>query len=89
MPRQHTLFQALPSTGFSVLIGLGLDQAAWQTDHFFCIIAREALRVLLSVMLASFESSQGCSIDPRQLVECPFHVFLSFWSLWLFLFGAR
>jgi len=61
-----------------MLTGFWPDREVLCLDHLFCVVVRESLRLLLSVLLFFFHISQACVLDPRQLFGSPLHVFLFF-----------
>ncbi len=80
MERQHIRSQNLKSIAGVALAGLGLNGAACQLSHFFCGIAREALGILPSVVLAAWQASQAFAVDCHRVLECLSQL-VSFWPL--------
>ncbi len=95
MATKQTRFRNLKSIGGSALLGLGpfllfwrLDGAACQVSHIFCAIAREALGVLPSVVLAALQASLAHAFDHFRVLECLLQMLVSCWPLPLALVGA-
>ncbi len=94
MTKQHTRFRNLKSIRGPALLALGpfllfwrLDGAACQVSHIFCAIAREAVGVLPSVVLAALEASLVHAFDHFRVLECLLQTLVSCWPL-LVLVGA-
>lgn len=82
MTRRHTLFESPRSLAGGFFVGLGLHGAAFRSSHFFCVIAKEALGLLPSVLLAARQASQACAFDHHWLLECWLDLLVSFcWRL--------
>lgn len=91
MARQHTTsqsFKSFGSIGGAALTGLGLlllfgtvDLGAAQLSHLLCATAWEALRVLPSAVLATWQASQPYTIDHQPFSPCPLQMLALSWPL--------
>jgi hypothetical protein len=70
MASQFTYSQHLISIGGITLAGLGLETAASQLSHLGCLLARAALKMLPSLVLAAWQASQTFAFDHPRLLEC-------------------
>lgn len=57
-------------------------------SHFLCMIVREALGALLSVLLSVGQAWLFCGIDHHPLCESVIQVLSTVWSLLVAVFGA-
>jgi hypothetical protein len=80
MASQLTYSQHLISIGEITLAGLGLDTAASQVSHLGCLVARAALKMLPSLVLAAWQTSQTFAFDHPRLLECLSQL-LSLWPV--------
>jgi hypothetical protein len=69
MASQFTHSQHLISIGGITPAGLGLDAAASEVSHLGCLVARAALKILPSLILAAWQTSQTFAFDHPQLLE--------------------
>jgi hypothetical protein len=80
MASQLTYSQHFISIGGIILAGLGLDAAASQVSLLGCLVARAALKMLPSLVLAAWQTSQTFAFDHPRLLEC-FGQLLSLWPV--------
>jgi hypothetical protein len=78
MASQLTYSQHLISIGEITLAGLGT--AASQVSHLGCLVARAALKMLPSLVLAAWQTSETFAFDHPRLLECLSQL-LSLWPV--------
>ena len=81
MARQRTPYQHLQSIAGVTVVTLGLDGAACPLGHFYCAIARKALGLLPSVILAALQAWPAGAFDNHRLLECLLQMLVSFWPV--------
>jgi hypothetical protein len=78
MASQLTYSQHLISIGEITPAGLGT--AASQVSHLGCLVARAALKMLPSLVLAAWQTSETFAFDHPRLLECLSQL-LSLWPV--------
>jgi len=80
MARQLTHSQHLIAIGGVSLAGLGLSEAASYLNHLSCVVARVALELLPTILLAAWRATQALAFDHPRFFEFLCQVF-SVWPL--------
>ena len=70
MARQLTHSQHLIAVGGVSLAGLGLSEAAYHLNHLGCAVARVALELLPTILLAGWRATQALAFDHPRFFEC-------------------
>ena len=80
MARQLTHSQHLIAIGGVSLAGLGLSEAGYYLNHLSCVVARLALELLPTLLLATWRATQALAFDHPRFFECLCQAF-SIWPL--------
>ena len=80
MASQLTYSQHLTSIGEITLAAPGMHAPASQVSHLGCLVARVALKMLPSLILAAWQASQTFAFDHPRLLECLSQL-LAFWPV--------
>jgi len=88
MTQQGTLFRSLEFIAGFVVAGPGAHCVSLPSNHFVCEVVREALGVLLSMILSLGQTWLFCAFGRHLLCECAMHFSGPFWHLVFTVSGA-